>query len=269
MGEKVVVLGTGEIGLPLLQLIRDKHEAVGIDVEPVEIHGSCSVMHVCYPYEIGDFVRTTVDYVERYLPSLVVVNSTVKPGTTRAIHEASGVAAVHSPVRGKHQKMRSELLHYTKFVGPIDAEAGRMAAEHFEALGVKVRVLDSPEATELAKLSETTYFGVLIAWAQEVERYCIQLGVNYDQVTEIFQEIGYLPPVKYFPGVIGGHCVMPNIAILKQVFSSGLLSCIEHSNELKIELTESESAPSIREAKNPAGVPAEGLHSGVARKAHR
>ena len=45
-----------------------------------------------------------------------------------------------------------------------------MAAEHFKRIGIKTKILKSPEASELAKLVEkTTYFGLLIAWAQEVE----------------------------------------------------------------------------------------------------
>ena len=100
--------------------------------------------------------------------------------------------------------MVEELTYYDKFIGPIDADAGVLAKQHFESLGMTTRVLSSPEASELAKLTETTYFGVLVAWAQEVERYCEAVGVDYDEVVAIYEQIGYLPPVKFFPGVIGG-----------------------------------------------------------------
>jgi UDP-N-acetyl-D-mannosaminuronate dehydrogenase len=99
---------------------------------------------------------------------------------------------------------------------------------------MKTKILSSPEATELAKLAETTYFGLLIAWAQEVERYCDQLSLDYDEIASIYEEIGFFPPVRYFPGVIGGHCVLPNIRILKQKFDSEILEAIEHSNREKI-----------------------------------
>jgi UDP-N-acetyl-D-mannosaminuronate dehydrogenase len=98
---------------------------------------------------------------------------------------------------------------------------------------MKTKLLRSPEATEIAKLTETTYFGLLIAWAQEVERYSRKLGADYDEVVSFYDEIEFFPPVKYFPGVIGGHCVMPNIAILLQQIPSGLLDAIVKSNELK------------------------------------
>jgi UDP-N-acetyl-D-mannosaminuronate dehydrogenase len=100
---------------------------------------------------------------------------------------------------------------------------------------MKTRILSSPEATELAKLTETTYFGLIIAWAQEVERYCDQLGLKYDEIVSVYDEVPFFPPVKYFPGVIGGHCVMSNIDILKRLIKSDILTAIESSNRQKIE----------------------------------
>ena len=162
-----------------------------------------------------------------------MINSTVAPGTTRRIAAESGAAVVNSPVRGKHARMQDEMLRYTKFIGALDAHSGQRAVEHFGQVGMKTKLLRSPEATEIAKLTETTYFGLLIAWAQEVERYSRKLGADYDEVVSFYDEIKFFPPVKYFPGVIGGHCVMPNIAILLQQFPSGLLQAVVHSNELK------------------------------------
>jgi hypothetical protein len=136
-------------------------------------------------------------------------------------------------VRGKHASMKQELLRYTKFIGAIDADWGRAAAAHFQSLGMQTKILSSPEAVELAKLAETTYFGLQVTWAQEVERYCDQLSLTYDEVVSFFEEIGYLPPVKYTPGIIGGHCVMPNVSILQTVFDSELLNAMVSSNRAK------------------------------------
>jgi UDP-N-acetyl-D-mannosaminuronate dehydrogenase len=131
--------------------------------------------------------------------------------------------------------MLDELQHYTKFIGALDPEAAREAAQHFQSLGLSTKVLSTPEATELAKLCETTYFGLLIAWAQEIERYCDLTGTDYEEVVSFHDEIKFLPPVRYFPGVIGGHCVMPNIAILRKFNGSDLLEAIHTSNQMKIE----------------------------------
>ena len=234
--QKVVVVGLGEIGKPLLEVVREHHDAVGVDISPPAAHiDRVEVLHICYPFEIKDFVGETARYIHLFGPALTIINSTVAIGTTRAIAERTGAAVVHSPVRGKHVCMLEELYKYAKFVGAIDPLAGRQAVDHFESVDLKTKLLSSPEASELAKLTETTYFGLLIAWAQELERYCDQVAVNYDEVASFYEEIGYLPPVKYTPGIIGGHCVMPNIEILRKFDHSVILEAIRLSNQKKIE----------------------------------
>lgn len=232
--EKVVIVGLGEVGRPLFELASKYHEAIGVDVSPPaqRVEG-VAVMHVCYPFGIDNFIGQTVRYIDLFRPKLTIVNSTVAVGTTRAIAKLTGGAVAHSPVRGKHAHMLKDLLAYSKFVGAIDANTGKNAATHFESLGMKTTILSSPEATELAKLTETTYFGLLIAWAQEVERYCDQLGPNYDEIASFYEEVKFFPPVKFFPGVIGGHCVMPNIRILSTIDNSQILNAIQTSNKKK------------------------------------
>lgn len=235
MKKEILVIGLGEIGKPLLELIGDKYPVTGIDLQPVEVGRACDIMHVCFPFDSVNFVDECARYISKYRPVLTIINSTVAPFTTRRIQKETGSRVVNSPVRGKHWKMKEELLHYTKFIGGIDPKSCWEAEAHFQSLGMKTRVLASPEATEIAKLSETTYFGLLIAWAQEVERYCDELGAGYDEVVSFYEEIPFLPLVKYTPGIIGGHCVLPNIDILRKVFNSDLLEAVAKSNELKVD----------------------------------
>jgi UDP-N-acetyl-D-mannosaminuronate dehydrogenase len=234
--KKVVVVGLGEVGKPLFELLSERHDVVGVDVSPPsERIKRPDILHICYPFEINDFIGETVRYIELFEPVLTIIDSTVGVGTTRAISDRAGVAVVNSPVRGKHVRMLEELRLYTKFVGAMDPEAGEVAAKHFQSVGLKTEVLSSPEASELAKLTETTYFGLMIAWAQDIERYCDQAGADYNEVISFFEEIKFFPPVKYFPGIIGGHCVMPNIKILNKFDRSTILEAIETSNRMKIE----------------------------------
>jgi len=232
----VVVVGLGEVGRPLFQLLSEHYRVTGVDIEPPSKPvGKVDVLHVCFPFEIRDFVGETARYIDLFKPNLTIINSTVGVGTTRAVAQRTGAAIAHSPVRGKHARMLEELRKYTKFVGGIDPSSGKRAAEHFASAGLKTKVLSAPEATELAKLTETTYFGLLIAWAQEVERYADQAGLPYEEVVSFYDEIAFFPATKYFPGTIGGHCVMPNIEILRKFDDSSLLRTIQSSNFAKIE----------------------------------
>src|SRR5262249_8296758 len=115
----------------------------------------------------------------------------------------------------------------------FDKRSSELAQRHFSAVGMKTRALERPESLELAKLAETTYFGVIIAFAQELNRWAQTAEADYDDVTAFFEEVAFLPRSKYFPGFIGGHCVIPNIDLLLQSYSSDLLEAVLKSNELR------------------------------------
>jgi UDP-N-acetyl-D-mannosaminuronate dehydrogenase len=234
--KNVVVVGLGEVGRPLFELLSMHYKVIGVDIAPFAgLKETVDVLHICFPFEVKDFVGESTRYIELFKPKLTIVNSTVAIGTTRQIAQRTGNPVVNSPVRGKHARMLEELRNYTKFVGAMDVASGKAAAEHFERAGLKTKILSAPEATELSKLTETTYFGLLIAWAQEVERYCDRAEQSFDEVISFFEEIAYLPKTKFFPGIIGGHCVMPNIEILSKFDESVLLRAIKASNGAKVE----------------------------------
>jgi UDP-N-acetyl-D-mannosaminuronate dehydrogenase len=228
-----LVIGLGEIGKPLKDVLEQAYPVIGRDIDPVEIPGKIDVLHVCYPYQVDDFVETTVNYIKQYQPEFTIVHSTLVPGTMHKIFERVNSMLAYSPVRGKHTRMRQELMNYTKFIAGMTPEAGERGVEYLSGAGFKARQVSTVESLELAKIVETTYFGLLIAWAQEIERYCATLGANYDEALLLTEEVNYLPPVVFQPGFIGGHCVMPNIQLLETVCSSPFLDLIKESNERK------------------------------------
>ncbi len=230
--EIVVVAGMGEVGRPLLKILSRTYECAGIDVEPAQINRPCSVLHICYPFQIRDFVSTTVSYIKKYQPRLTIINSTVGVGTTRKVQGLVQDPIVYSPVRGKHAQMEQDMLHYRKFVAGFNAQSALQAAQHFAGAGFEVATFRTPEAAELSKLVETTWLGILIGWAQEVERIAAACSASYEEVNAFIKEVSFLPS-HVFPGRIGGHCVMPNIAILRDRFPSKLLDAIVESNEAK------------------------------------
>jgi UDP-N-acetyl-D-mannosaminuronate dehydrogenase len=128
--------------------------------------------------------------------------------------------------------MQSDLLHYRKFVGADDASAGDAAVAYFAGAGFATDRFPDSTAGEVAKLLETTWLGVLVGWAQEAERIGRQHGASYEVINAFVKEIDFLPH-HITPGVIGGHCVMPNIEILRSQYRSPLLDGIVESNARK------------------------------------
>ena len=242
---KTLVIGLGEVGGALAEVLERVHPVLKHDIEPREFSDPIGVMHICIPFTSrAQFEPLAIEYIRRFKPQLTIINSTVLPGTTRSISEKTSSPVAYSPVRGKHVKMAKDLLHYVKFVGAGEEAWAEQAAAHFQEHGMKTRVLEKPETLEVAKLGETTYFGVIIAWAQEFNRYVQRAGGDYEEATEFFEEVGFLPRQRYFPGFIGGHCVIPNINLLLQIDSAPLLEAVLESNQRRVIEIKEEAASS-------------------------
>jgi UDP-glucose/GDP-mannose dehydrogenase family, central domain len=227
-----LVIGLGEVGGALATVLERRQSVLRLDLEPEPVAEPIGVMHLCFPYQSPEqFEGAALAYIERFKPALTIINSTVRPGTTRSIADASKANVAYSPVRGKHAHMTDDMLKYFKFVAAPTLDIARAAEEHFESGGFKTRRMNRIETLELAKIAETTYFGVLIAFAQELNRYCDRLDSDYYEASEFFEEIDFLPKNRYFPGYIGGHCVIPNIHLLLSVARSPMLDAVLQSND--------------------------------------
>jgi len=231
-----LVVGLGEVGSALSQVLKRSGRILEHDIERREFDQPVGVMHICFPFtRQADFEAVALSYIERFKPELTIINSTVVPGTSRAIAERTSVPIAYSPVRGKHARMVDDLLKYRKFVAGTDSKTATRAAEHFRQAGMTTQCINRLETLELAKLGETTYFGVLIAFAQEFNRYANRVDGDYAEALAFLEEIDFLPHTKYYPGFIGGHCVIPNIQLLRTIASSPLLEAVLESNRLRAE----------------------------------
>ena len=250
---QTLIVGLGEVGQPLLSVLQQSDPTIiGVDIEPKSVNKPVDILHVCYPFEIeAGFVSVTKAYANQYSPEVIVLHSTVAPGTTKEVEAVVDCAVVYSPIRGKHNKMESELRHYRKFIASRDEKAVQKVQAQFEKADIPTQIISSPESLELSKLLETTYFGMLIGWAQEMNRFCEKMGASYEEMSKFFEEISYLPPKVFVPGHIGGHCVIPNTQILQNQFDSKFLDALIDSNEkraqeLQIDMENVESKDRVR-----------------------
>jgi UDP-N-acetyl-D-mannosaminuronate dehydrogenase len=229
-------VGLGEVGSALSQVLRRTGHVLEHDIERCEFDEPIGVMHLCIPFtRQAEFEASALSYIQRFKPELTIINSTVVPGTSRAIAKRAKTPIAYSPVRGKHVRMAEDLLKYRKFVAGSDDNTASRAAEHFRAAGMTTQCISKLETLELAKLGETTYFGVLIAFAQELNRYADRVDGDYAEALDFFEEVDFLPKTKYFPGFIGGHCVIPNIDLMRTIASSPMLEAVLESNCRRVE----------------------------------
>ena len=130
-----IILGMGEVGKTLFDLLSErKFNCVGIDADKQKcknysknsLKENPEYLHVCLPGELEDFVDIVSEWIKK-LPNLkmVLIHSTIRPGTTKQIQEKSKIPILFSPVRGVHRRFLEDVKKYTKFISsdsPINEE---------------------------------------------------------------------------------------------------------------------------------------------------
>ena len=249
--EKVVVIGLGEVGRTLFEVLKESgnFDVYGLDLRK-EIMDQLTqgpppkkvdTMQICIPCkDTGTFAENVKSIAEQFKPELIIVNSTVIPGTTIEVSKRCNRPTAHSPTRGvhmSHEHMLWEMKRWKKYVGGADRKAGEKASKHFKKAGLKTKILKSCRETELAKLFETTYRAWLITCFQEMHRISRSVGADFDDTVDFLEDTHRVRldrPIM-FPGVIGGHCQIPNTELLLKIYDSNLLRDILASNEKRKE----------------------------------
>lgn len=160
--------------------------------------------------------------------TVVCVETTLPVGTTRsriapALAAGSGLEAerdffaAFSPERVYSGRIFADLRRYPKLVGGCSEAGEARAVELYRGFieqrppgeagpATEVWPMGSAEAAELAKLAETTYRDLNIAFANELARHADAIGVDVDRVIEAANS----QPFSHIhrPGVaVGGHCI--------------------------------------------------------------
>ena len=223
-----IILGMGEVGSTLFDLLVDrKFDCVGIDsdnskckkISKNEVIKNPKYLHVCIPGELVEFSDIVLNWIDKIKKLQgVVIHSTVKPGTTKTIQQKSSIPILFSPVRGVHKRFLTDIKKYTKFISFDGKEIDLKIKKDLESRFEKVDWMSTTKTAELAKiLVDTTYYGWLINYAQITKMICEKENIDFDEIwkfaDEIHENLGNRP--KMFPGIIGGHCVIPNLNLIE------------------------------------------------------
>ena len=228
---KDVVIGLGEIGRPLFTLISKSFKTTAYDKNPKLIPKSnqryidipTRFLHICIPYS-KSFDSNIKKLTTKFSPKGIVIHGTIQPKTISHLQSKLEIPIIYSPIRGVHKRMLHDLKRYTKFFAiEKNAPNVKWARSQYTRLmkraGVKTKLVSNPLTLELAKIvCDTSYYGWLINYAQISQLIASKYKVDYDEMwsftDEIHKFLGNRP--KMFPGFIGGHCVIPNLELMKE-----------------------------------------------------
>ena len=157
--------------------------------------------------------------------TLVIVESTVAPGTTQNIVQK--IIEEHSGMKGGIDfdlafayervmpgKLIQNIVHLPRIVGGITPQSAKRAVDIYSKI-VKAEVHQTDVLTaEVSKTIENAYRDVNIAFANEMALISESLGVNVYEIIELVNE---LPSrMMHIPGAgVGGHCLPKDTWLLR------------------------------------------------------
>jgi len=236
-------MGFGEIGSSLYRVYEMAGYKNLIKRDPYnglnDSLSNCELVNVCIPFFGLEKFINSIKELNLKEGTILVIQSTIGVGTCDEIQKELDLIVVQSPVRGVHPNLTEGMLTFEKYMGISEKyfsneKIKKFIEEHLLDLNMKPVVCRAKES-ELAKVVSTTLYGVNIAAINDVFLMCEKHGVSFDTVFTKWQK-GYnegyiklgksnvcrplltpIPKNEEGKQLIGGHCVIPNSVILKNM----------------------------------------------------
>jgi len=149
--------------------------------------------------------------------ALVIVESTIEPGTCRNILlpillKESGLKLgdfelAYSPERIDPTNKKWDISNTPKLVAGLTASAANKAKEFYAKFIESITICSSLEIAETAKLLENSFRLVNISFINELAIFCQKIDIDISEVISAAatKPYGFMP---FYPSVgVGGHCI--------------------------------------------------------------
>ena len=185
-----------------------------------------SIILICVPTPLQNdhkpdlsYLISAVQSVGKYLSkgSLVIIESTVAPGTTRGLLvpllekesnlNVNEFLVAFSPERIDPQNKTWNIKNTPKLVSGLTKEASVKAIEFYSKFVDNIIECNSIEVAEMAKLLENSFRLVNISFINEISIICQKLGIGVTDVINAAatKPYGFMP---FYPSIgVGGHCI--------------------------------------------------------------
>ena len=197
-----------------------------IAVNNFEVINECEIVIICVPtplnsYHVPDLTAfsNAVKVVGKHLAkgSLVVIESTIAPGTTRdlvleTLKKESKLSEkdfdlAFSPERIDPLNPKWNILNTPKIVSGLNENSLNRAVEFYSKFVEKVIGVQSFEVAETAKVLENSFRLINISFINELAVFCNKLGIDINEViiAASTKPYGFMP---FYPSLgVGGHCI--------------------------------------------------------------
>jgi UDP-N-acetyl-D-glucosamine dehydrogenase len=145
--------------------------------------------------------------------ALVIIESTVSPGTTRGLiagildRANSSYELAYSPERIDPANPKWKISNTPKLVAGITESATQRAVTFYSTFIETVIKGSSPEVIETAKLLENSFRLINISFINELAEFCWKMNIDVRDVVDAAatKPYGFMP---FYPSAgVGGHCI--------------------------------------------------------------
>jgi len=193
------------------------------DVILVDVQTPTDAMHTPQYRSLREVSKNIGQHIKK--GTLVVVESTVAPGTTQNVvqvilEDKSGLEAgedfdlAFSYERVMPGKLIHNIVNLPRVVGGITPRSADRAVEIYSKIVKKKIFKTSVLTAELSKTIENAYRDVNIAFANEMALVCESLGVNVYEIIELVTVLASRNMHIPVAGV-GGHCLPKDTWLLR------------------------------------------------------
>lgn len=214
---KIQIVGVGVVGSAQAYLMFQLgHEVLGLDhhrktfeyarmLEKLE--KEVDLTFICTPEaSVPDVVENLVN---EKVKGLIVIKSTVPPGTTLAMMEKFNIHICHNPEFLREKTPFEDVLHPSSVViGQCCPQHAALLKQLYSPLNCPV-VITQPNISETVKVTLNSYLATLISFWNEINRFSTGFGINTGDVAEIVK----LNPrvsaygTEFFGAPFGGKCL--------------------------------------------------------------
>lgn len=226
---------TSGAGFKTIGFTRNDARAIGINAEKIPNYSAttdisnllkCDVICICVPTPVHedktpdlsplqDCLITLAKYLQAGV--LVIIESTVAPGTTRNIalsilktsklKEEEEFFLSFSPERVDPGNKKYTIYNTPRVVAGLSGQSLDLVSLFYKSFVKEVIPVSSLETAEMSKILENTFRLVNISFINELAPYAKDLGVDIHEVVSASstKPYGFLP---HYPGPgVGGHCI--------------------------------------------------------------
>jgi len=230
-----LALGAAASGFKVIGVTRSDARAIRVNEQKIPNYIAttdannlikCDIICICVPTPIHEdkspdlkplqnALAVTADYMQP--GTLVIIESTIAPGTTRNIAlpilQTSGLKEEEefflsfSPERVDPGNKKYTIYNTPKVIAGLSNTSRDLTCKFFQSFVKKVVLVSSLEVAEMSKVLENTFRFINISFINELVPYAKSLGVDMHEVINAAatKPYGFLP---HYPGPgVGGHCI--------------------------------------------------------------